>query len=190
MTSHVRNILSVYRSADPASVSAGMTWYNAAHDYAIYLDPENVERAAGIIAALSPMNSWTNNKRKAALVYVNGCAAGAGLYSNVAKADRILAGEHPLDVLGGRKVTSFYLSIVDPESTVAEPVIDRHAHDIALGRVTDDSVRQRLGGKGYYDTFAAAYVRAAKRVGITPKQLQAVTWVEWRNRVGIGAWAG
>jgi hypothetical protein len=189
MTSHVRNILSVYRSAEQSSVEAGMSWYDDAHAYALYLDPENVERAAGIIAALSPMSTWANNKRKAALTYINGCAAGAGLYSNVAKADRILAGEHPLNVLGGRKVTSFYLSIVDPSSTVAEPVIDRHAHDIAVGKVTNDSERQRLGGKGYYDTFAASYVRASKRVGITPKQLQAVTWVEWRNRLGK-SWAG
>lgn len=188
MTSDVRNILKVYRTASFASFSTGMTWYDEAHAFALSLDSE-IARSAGVIAALSPMNGWANNKRKAAQLYAQGHGAGCGLYTNVAKAEKILSGAEPLEVLGGRKVRSFYLSILDPASTIAEPVIDRHAHDIAIGYPTSDKDRQRLGGKGYYDRFASAYIRAAERVSVTPKQLQAITWVEWRERIGKG-WHG
>jgi hypothetical protein len=175
------NVLDVFHSCSFDSYARGMTWYDEAHEFAQTLG--NVHRSAGVIAALSPMNGWPNNKNKAAQLYAQGHGAGCGLYRNVDKAMRIYNGEDALDVLGGRKVRSFYLSIVDPSSELAEPVIDRHAFDVAVGRRTSNAERAVLGKKGEYDRFAEAYIYAAGRVGLTPKQLQAITWVEWKDRL-------
>lgn len=185
MTPDVENILSVYRRASFAAFSEGMAWYDDAHNFARELGGNQFHRAAGVIAALSPMNGWSNNKNKAAQLYAqNGDGTGCGLYKNVAKAIRIYNGEDALDVLGGDKVRAFYLTIVEPYGD-HEPVIDRHAFDIAIGMRTNDKARQILGRKGYYGAFSDAYREGARSAGIAPAQLQAVTWMQWRDELGI-----
>jgi len=177
------NILSVYRRATLDDINEGMDWYSDAHEFARTLD-SNIQRSAGIIAALSPMSGWANNKAKARQFYVqDGDGTGIGLFRNVRKAVRIYRGEAPLDVLGGEKVRAFYQTIVDPEGD-HNPVIDRHAFDIAMGRVTSDKERSTLSRKGEYARFADAYRVAAKSLDIGTAQLQAITWVTWRNELG------
>lgn len=184
-----RAVLDVYRDASFYAFSTGMTWYDDAHAFARTLDPAAPERAAGVIAALSPMNGWTNNKNKAALLYSQRNGNNVGLKSNVEKALRILNDADPLDVLGGDKVRAFYATILDPAGD-HNPVIDRHAFDIALGMRTNDAARSALGRKGMYDRFASVYREAAAIVGIGAAQMQAVTWVAWRERIGVKAHNG
>lgn len=184
-TPSVANILAVYNGASAANMREGLSWYLDAHSEAIRLTPENPARGAGILAALSPMNGWENNKNKARqLIAQNGDGTGCGLYRNVDKAVRIYNGESPLDVLGGDKVTAFYRTILDPFGDI-DPVIDRHAFDIAVGERTDEKRRGILSRKGVYSEFANAYREAAKVAGIGSAQMQAITWVAWREALGI-----
>lgn len=180
-----RNITAAWRQATEQDVAEGTEWYARARRLAVYLDPENPERAAGVIAALSPKMSWPQNCDRA-LAFYRGENPG-GLGANVRKAQRILAGEHPEDVLGGPKVRAFYFTIVNPDHPEAV-AIDRHAFDVAVGRVTDDSTRNNvLGRKGGYEAFCERYKRAARILSretgrhITPSQVQAVTWTWWRR---------
>jgi hypothetical protein len=183
----VENVLGVYNNSTALDLRTGLTWYMDAHNFAKILDPNNVSRAAGIIAALSPLNGWENNKNKAALLYrQNGGGENVGLKKNVAKAQRIYNGEHPDNVLKGDKVTAFYRTILDPFGDI-EPVIDRHAFDIAVGKRTDEKTRGMLSRKGIYAEFANVYREAAKVAGIGAAQMQAVTWVAWRNIHEIAA---
>lgn len=115
----------------------------------------------------------------ASRAYVEGFASGT-LRSNCGKADAILSGSPTFDVLSGPKVRAFAACIIDPTNGT-DVVIDRHAFDIAAGRTTDDNTRNILGRKGMYEYVADLYVRAARKVGISPAQLQAVTWVVWRE---------
>lgn len=191
------NVLSLYRDATFASFSEGLTWYGEAHDFALSLD-DNVERSAGIIAALSPLSAWNNNRNKAAQFYAqngvirwNGTKNGIGLSGNVKKAERIWNGEPVLDVLTADKTRNFFLTIVEPDREDHMPVIDRHAFDIANGFAGNDASRGTLGRKAVYAEYAEAYVVAAATAGIPVQYLQAITWVEWRNRLDhIGVWAG
>jgi hypothetical protein len=150
-------------------------------------------RAAGVIAALSPMNVWSNNIAKARLVYaLDGNVAidpitranGIGLSKNVEKAVAIYRGEDALDVLRSNKVRAFFLSIADPDG-IHIPVIDRHAFDIAIGMRTDDAARSILGRKNVYAQFAGVYILAAKARNVPPATMQAVTWEAWREALGI-----
>lgn len=181
-------ILEIYSLATVAELDEGLNWYADANAFAQTLDPENPARAAGVIAALSPMKDWKNNIVLAVRAYEQGFASGA-LYSNTAKADAILSGADPLDVLGGNKVRNFYKSIADPENADAV-CIDRHAFDIAVGRITNDKSRNALSRKGVYDGFGDAYRRAARIIGkdgyaVVPSQVQAVTWGVWRRLKGL-----
>ncbi len=177
----VANILRVYRSATDEQLAAGIRWYDEAHTLAVALDPTNVERSAGVIAALSPMLGWGQNVTLATRAYADGVASG-GLTASCDKADRILNGEAPLTVFGkGPKVRNFYLNILAPSDPNGGVTVDRHAFDIAVGRVTDDETRGILGRKGMYDHFAGLYHQAARIAGIGSPQMQAVTWVVWRQ---------
>jgi hypothetical protein len=192
-TPSVANVLSVYNGASAANLREGLSWYLDAHSEARSLAGhptgpgarERVASAAGIIAALSPMNGWENNKNKARqLVAQNGDGTGCGLYRNVAKAVAIYNGADPLDVLGGDKVRAFYQTILDPFGDI-DPVIDRHAFDIAVGERTDEKRRGILSRKGVYSEFAHVYREAAKVAGIGSAQMQAITWVAWREAIGV-----
>ena len=181
-------ILEVWQQATIAELDEGLNWYADANAFAMTLDPERPERAAGVIAALSPLKAWTDNCRLAALAFEQGFASGV-MRANGAKADAILSGAHPLEVLKGNKVCNFYKAIENPEHPDAV-CIDRHAFDIAVGRVTNDQSRSALSRKGVYERFGAAYKRAARIIAlndhaVSPSQLQAVTWVTWRRLKGI-----
>lgn len=181
-------IMEVYAQATVQELDEGLNWYADANAFAMTLDPQNPNRAAGIIAALSPMKDWKNNVLLAAQTYENGYASNA-LTANVAKANAIYAGADPLEVLGGNKVRNFYMAIANPEHPDAV-CIDRHAFDIAVGRITNDKSRQALSRKGVYEAFGRAYVRAARAIStdgydLTPSQLQAVTWTVWRRLKGL-----
>lgn len=179
LTPTVTNVLSVFNRAGSAAIREGLSWYLDAHSVALDLSPNDPAMSAGVIAALSPMMGWDSNKKQATLAFERGDASGLGLAKNCAKAQAILDGANPLDVLGGNKVRAFYSTILDPFGFDI-PVVDRHAFDIAVGRVTDDKTRGILSRKGAYERFGQVYVDAAKRAGISASQMQAVTWVAWR----------
>ena len=188
MEPNVENVLSVFEMATDKQIADGLNWYRSAQDFARELDPTNFSRAAGIIASLSPRCNWPRNKELAARVYADGIASGH-TGDNCNKAMAIYTGADPLDVLGakpgsGQKTRNFYLNILDPENPI--PVtIDGHAFDIAVGMQTGNKVRATLQRKGRYEKFADVYRTVAGQVGFRPLELQAITWVTWRNSIGI-----
>lgn len=177
-TLNAQNIARVYREANESQIARGMSWYADAHTFALSLD-DDVERSAGIIAALSPRLDWERNMVLASRVYVDGFASGT-LKGNCSKADEIFHHAPTFEVLSGPKVRAFARCIIDPTDRESV-VIDRHAFDVAYGEVTSDLMRGVLDRKGMYEHVAALYVEAARQVGISPCQMQAVTWVVWRE---------
>lgn len=199
-----KNITSTFRQTSQADRAAGRDWYRRARLLAEELDPDNVERAAAVIAVLSPRLSWEKNVELARLAYRwHGvrwpnqtpealAERWPGLRGNAVKAFRILGGEDPDDVVSGPKVRAFWHTIVDPSDPRAV-VVDRHAVDVAAGRVLDDCTRGLLlGRKGAYDAVADQYRRAARVISKetgeawSPAEVQAVTWSHWRaSKQGI-----
>lgn len=214
-----RNITRVFRLATDGDRAAGHGWYARARDLAERLADQYdmpmpdereaaIEKAAGVIASLSPMLAWRKNVEYAELAYLTYAqmqqeaslrglteevreAIFAGvipcLKSNARKAYRILNGEHPEEVLGGPKVRAFYFTIANPFDPRAV-VIDRHAAAIAVNKpLVDAEIGKLLGRKAAYDSLSELYRRAARiisrelRETWTPAQVQAVTWTYWRR---------
>lgn len=181
-------IVSLFHQIDLADVSAGVEWYAEAYgiacDYAERYGV-SVDQAAGIIAALSPMNSWAKNIKDAERFLATG--ARVHTEANMRKCERILAGEDVHTVLNADKTQNFWLGIV---SQGAEGVcIDRHAIDIALGVRHTEKSRPTLG-KRLYRAAADAYRAAADMLNaeganVTPAEVQSVTWAEHVRR-----WSG
>jgi len=191
----IHNIVSVYRDADKTQHAEGLLWYSdaqkAAHDIAarhgvaVYI-------AVAVIAALSPNNKWSRNVTNAdALIgaFIRGDGVDSVKVSTYhkmkAKAWDILAARPDYDgakaMLKGQKITSFFMDIMGEFNVT----IDGHARNIAYGErvgLTDD--RTNIGVREYR-ALQAAYEEAARRLGLMPYQLQAITWRVWRDRHGI-----
>jgi hypothetical protein len=197
---HTRNITKFFRSIDPDVIAEGREWYPRARAFAEELAEEysgvsreytaswnrQVERAAAVIAVLSPQVNWERNKLLARKVYALAYSSAwhyrlsidevrrawkDGLTDGPTKAFRILVmGEEPNDVVKGPKVRQFWFTIVDPTDPRAV-VVDRHAWAVAAGRVlTDAELGQYSGRLGAYDAVSEMYRRAAKilsREGVT-----------------------
>ena len=173
------NIVKAYHSASDEDRLAGEGWYAHALAFCASLD-DNVERAAGVVAALSPMLSWPRNMVVASDVYA-GARSGC-LSANIAKAVRILDGEAPLDVLGGKKVRAFFANIMGDQDTVT---VDRHAIMVADNRTyTSDELKFTVSNvKRITDEYREAARILSDETGrdLTPAMVQATVWVWWRK---------
>jgi hypothetical protein len=180
-----RHIVATYHAATPDEKVEGLSWYATAREVAETLDPENPARAAAVLAVLSPRMSWDRNKDLAGDAYAGrrlGC-----LKANAAKAEAILSGGDPEEIVSGPKVRAFWKAITDPNNPEAI-VIDRHAIDVAFGEVMDDERRGKvLGKRGAYAEVCDRYRYATELINqefgtnLTPVQVQATTWVAWRR---------
>ena len=191
----IHNIISVYHDADKLQHAEGLLWYSDAlksanlmaikHGVPVYI-------AVAVIAALSPNNKWSRNILNAdALIgaFIRGDGIDSVKVSTYhkmkAKAWDILAARPDYDgakkMLKGQKITSFFMDIMGEFNVT----IDGHARNIAYGErvgLTDD--RTNIGVREYR-ALQAAYEEAARRLGLMPYQLQAITWRVWRDRHGI-----
>ncbi|HKZ21139.1 MAG TPA: hypothetical protein VJQ57_13645 [Acidimicrobiia bacterium] len=182
---YVRNIRSVWFMASDIQLATGRNWYPEAHATARLLADGDVRTGAGLLAALSPQTAWWLNVELACEAYEAG-TAGRHTGDSCSKANRILAGEDPVDVLPmGRKTGHFYRAILDP-SDAGAVCVDRHAHDVAVGIPYGDWPRG-LSTPSRYDLIADCYREVALQLGELPSTVQAVTWVAWRNSLaGVG----
>lgn len=188
VTRYTRNITREFRTASDAHRAEGMRWYAEARAEAVAMSEATglpVESTVAIVAVLSPMLSWQRNLTVARAVCSQGEATGV-LRANLAKAQRLVAGEPVEAVLSGQKVTAFYRNILS--AGMDENVtVDRHAIDVAYG-IRHAEAERPQPGKAAYAVISDAYTRAARilsaEVGehVTPAQIQAVTWTTWRAR--------
>jgi hypothetical protein len=173
----VKNIVSTHDNLEkdyPHVLRAGKVWYDRAHEIAHEVGKGDIHKGAGVIAALSPQKGWDQNVHDARRLTAGKLTSEKD--HRILKAARIHEGENPTDVLKGLKETSFYHNISNPNDP-HHVTIDRHAHDVAIGKKYGAAERG-LGAVGRYSTFHSAYNAASEKLGIeTPSRLQAGVWV-------------
>lgn len=186
-TAMVRRITRAYRAASAADRTAGIGWYDAAWREACKIWPERPDLAAGVLAALSPRCQWSINVAWA-YALVHAARTGDACPDISTRANRRTAwaiattGADPLTHLGkvshtgrvksGHKVRAFYANITGDHDAVT---VDVWAYRAATGRETADITGVE------YRAIAAAYVRAAAIVGVSPRDCQAAVWVATRG---------
>lgn len=187
-----RNIMNVLGQATASEVDYWGRWYRTAHEdvqalAAHYALPFDV--VAGVVAVLSPGNSWKNNLEVAEQV-LQGKRTGLSAYPNaVQKALRVLEQGDPATAFNARtpKTERFYRSIIDPEGTardVANMVIDGHAINIWRGDAAARLKGIRSPTRDEQAAMRRDYARAARAFGLTPQGVQAVTWAVWQSLAG------
>lgn len=178
----VDNIIAVYRGAVGWHVQEGISWYPDAHQIARDLSPANVAMGAGVIAAFSPQTPWGRNLTCAHKAFADGFASGH-TGTVIKKVNLILSGADPETTLGGEKTTNFFRNIMRPLGN--DVTIDRHAYGIACGEPMGKRPLTLINRKNGYEMFADLYREAAAIVGVAVPQLQAITWLVWREALGI-----
>lgn len=171
-----RRILATFDRATASDLESGARWYDVANSLAVSLvgtsEVDSLDRAACLIAALSPRTDWARNVA-GAVAMAHGDAPHGCIGTNVDRAVNVLAATDPHDGLGnGPKVKAFARNIAgDVESVTV---------DVWACRVADLD-ETLLSRKGAYDAVAHAYRLAARRRGVDPATMQATTWVVARN---------
>lgn len=192
LTGCINRIKHYYSLATNTEVNEGFKWYADAQQFARELSEKyNTPfiQVCGIIAALSPQITWeqnkvlavtflrTNNVKNTAKVRVYKCRA---IKETINESDI-------LEILSPNgnflKTRKFFINIYD-FNRVEAVTIDRHAIGVATqAHNKTDSIQEndrRMTVK-QYQFFETAYIRAAQILGLTPNQLQAVTWVTYRR---------
>jgi hypothetical protein len=162
-----------WEAADSETRKAGRGWYPMAHIEARLMSEATGytrRQTAAVIAVLSPLTRWAGNIEDAWRV-IQGMSARHALPRNVVKAKRIMAGEPIWQVLGGKKVRSFYLNI-------AYPLRYRGTtNDSWMARGLGLDEREIFSTWGVYEAVTAGIQTAADELGELPNVLQAVAWV-------------
>lgn len=187
------NILAVFFSASEAEIQEGKAWYDQANLTCKEIAKRfniSTNQVAAIVAALSPNNRWHRNISDAeSLIKVHSASGDpnsvkVGTYSkNKEKAIRILNKENPLNVLGGLKVRSFYSCLTGGDDVV----VDGHAFAIWSGQRIPTTKTPKISPALYANIaldyrLATNVINAATSDSLTPCQVQAATWVTWRNQ--------
>lgn len=180
-------VLKWYRAATKQQVIEGMHWYNDAHVLASTLAAKygiSVLQVAQVISVLSPQKKWEQNKKETvALIHwhFTGDAPQFGLFataSTIAECHDILRGDFLIPAR--RTKTYSFADNIAYLGNSTEITIDRHAL-----RVCYDDVTTKIDKVGVNDyKFARqAYQQVADSLGIKAYQLQAITWVTYKQFV-------
>ena len=180
-------ILKWYKLASKQQVIEGMHWYNDAHVLASTLAAKygiSVLQVAQVISVLSPQKKWdTNKKETIALLHwhFTGDAPKFGLFATaftIAECHNILRGNFLIPTRR-TKTYSFADNIAYLEHST-EITIDRHALRVCYD---DTSAKIDKVGINDYKYARQAYQQVADSLGIKAYQLQAITWVTYKQFV-------
>lgn len=185
MDTMVSNVLEVFDRATAADVEEGATWYPKAFESCeaiSELSGYSLEVVAGVMALTSIATGWALNE-----------SMPARILARVSKGDRSkpswYTGSNPMwevvlrvvdgdiTAIKGTKTSKFFAAIMGDDSAVT---IDRHAMRIAYGSGMWDSATL-----GNHRLMWEAYTIASDMRGVTPRTMQATTWVRYRKDRGL-----
>jgi hypothetical protein len=173
-------ILETLERATDEQLRAGAEWYADGYRLAEFMaegTPYTVNQVLGVLAAISPRMPWKQNVKLAGeIVRARGTLERGCLFTNLRKANRILAGADPWEELTSQKVRAFFECFLTRGQTDIV-CVDRHALAISFGfEITDTRMNEKT-----YNRIAEEYRAAAREAGMPAAILQATTWVVWRE---------
>lgn len=189
---YARNIVALYLDAPEATQRAGAVWYALESERMQTLSARwsiplaNIACAA---AAISPGMRWEWVPAYLEALRQNPDAK-VPTYSRefALRAVRCMSGrENPWTVISGPKVTAFAQLLANPFDSVPV-VIDGHAWNIC--RQERHGIRGNVPAAARvtarrYRVAREAYYRAAHELDLYPHQVQAATWIHWRDAWGV-----
>jgi hypothetical protein len=176
-----RRLVRLAADVAPADWTAGAAWYDRAAASADGMaEAYDVSRevAAGVIAHLSPRESWARNVANAARMldaaHRGAACPAVAVGRQRVKAWRVARGQANPFASHGPKTLAFTRCILGDREAVC---VDSWAARAATGDPRHEGPRTAL----QYRTMAAAYRSAARILGVDPRTLQAALWIHVRG---------
>lgn len=183
---YASNIEKVLLLANTKEVNQGVTWYGRAREFCEEVASKYnlpIWKVALMVSALSPRNKWSRNKLDTISVIRHGLDASCATFNaNKVKACKIFHAaslKEGLEILGnGLKTRAFFMNIYNYNSN--KVCVDSWACRIAkLGKDTPT--------KKQYRELEKAYKIVADKYGHLPMDIQAITWLCYRDRLSKAA---
>jgi hypothetical protein len=172
-----RRLLRFFRQASPEQIAQGLSWYDRAYtdcERIGWLHGYTVTQTAVTVAHLSPRMHWADNLALAEAVLAGKPKPEWSLTERWDKARAALLAEDPLATFSPRARKTFHFAraiLGDPNAVPVDTWMER-----VLG-LREGATRTRAG----YNASLSAIDRGARIEGLTPRDLQAVTWVVYRG---------
>jgi hypothetical protein len=172
-----KRILRTFGKASEQDVLEGKSWYDEARaivrNLATFSDFTE-DQIASAMAQLSPRLRWKQNVDSIIMLVNDGELPAYVMTGPANRARRSLVAAEPFDTFGkaAKKTRSFARNIVGDTNAVTV--------DVWAARVAGIDESQ-LKLVGVYEAVAHCYRLAAKRAGIDPQQMQAITWIVIRG---------
>lgn len=181
-----RRIHRVWAMATDDQIERGLQWYGEAHGIAEEIGDDlglDARHGAGMLAALSPMVYWEQNVKDARVLALDSDATVSTFNDQKRKALKIKRGDDPESVLKGPKVRAFWKCILEPKHPEAV-VVDRHAGRVAVGwGMSIEEINYWIPKAGMREKITTAYQQVADELGLLPLEVQAVTWLVYREKI-------
>ncbi len=185
-----KNIIEVYQKSTPDVREFYKKWYETIQGVVKQIAEKNgidFIVAACVYAILSPGNRTRMNIQALERTienFQNSKNPGDSDYkkvfntTNAIKALAVLR-DKTVELADSPKVSVFFKSIVDPTTAKNKLVLDGHAINIWKG--TKVILKGARVTKEERETVISDYKKAAKILGVSLQELQAVTWFIWKN---------
>lgn len=172
-----KRILRTFGKATEQDVLDGKCWYDEAQAIVRNLAAFSVyteDQVAAAMAQLSPKLRWSQNVTSIIQLVNEGSLPAYVMTGPANRARKALAAAEPFDTFGvkAKKTRSFARNIIGDTNAVT---VDVWAARVA--GITEDQLKL----VGVYEAVAHCYRLAAKRAGIDPQQMQAITWIVIRG---------
>lgn len=174
MLNREQQLDSVIKQATPEQINNGVIWYQEAHAFCKELSKEfgvEFKKVCAICAALSPLKSWSINKR-ITRDYLTG-KRDLHTKLQINKCDWIMRGDKIEKCLGGLKTINFYKNILYPKDN-NWVTIDRHM-------LTVFNENYSLTPKKY-DQLKQACINYSKETLWVSPEVQAIAWCVVRGK--------
>jgi hypothetical protein len=172
-----RRIQRTYLKATAEQIDQGMVWYGIAGNICYELAESSdyvVAQVCASMSQLSPRLRWSQNVEAITELVKNGELPRYVMSGPAGRARKALVSADPFSTFGAKalKTQNFARNIAGDLEAVTV--------DVWAARIAGVTEAQ-LKLAGVYEAVAHCYRLAAKRAGIAPAQIQAITWIVVRG---------
>ena len=175
------NIKDVYSKCTIDEFDNGKSWYKTANSFSLYLSDTygvSERRSAAVIAVLSPLKEWEQNK-KIAETFIQTKGKVSGHYiGQTEKGRSILFDDRTHQdiekTLGGLKTINFFNNIFNP-NTSEHVTVDRHHISLCTRSDVNTCTPKQ------YEFIKQNTIIFANELGIIPNVLQSTLWLCWKR---------
>lgn len=174
------NLSKVYNKCLDNDLVEGKSWYENANSFSLKLSEHysvSPMVCAGVIAAMSPMKNWEDNKIIAEEIIKTSGRRGKHFQTQIQKARKILFSNSHSEIeiiLNGLKTVNFFNNIHNPKSE-RHVTVDRHHLYLSIGRDVKYCTTKQ------YEFLKEITCIFAKEKDLIPSELQSILWVCWRR---------